>query len=124
MCRLSARNTPQRSFARDEGLVSAEAGTREFFTCVRACHYTPPHLNQAYPKIALAVFLPEMEERLISVCLATKEQMEPEYRRVRRRRQLTMLEDQAYKMKSELQKKGLAHLDSRMTKIFQQSKSK
>ena len=81
-------------------------------------------LIQAYPKVALAVFFREMEERLISVCLATKEQMEQEYRRVRRGQQLTMLEDQVYNMKSDLQKNGLAHLDSRMTKIFQQSKSK
>ena len=81
-------------------------------------------LIQAYPKVTLAVFFREMEERLISVCLATKEQMEQEYRRVRRGQQLTMLEDQVYNMKSDLQKNGLAHLDSRMTKIFQQSKSK
>ena len=81
-------------------------------------------LLQMYPKVALAVFFREMEERLISVCLARKEQMEQEYRRVRRGQQLTTLEDHVYNMKADLQKNGFAHLDSRMTQIFQQSKSK
>ena len=81
-------------------------------------------LIQMYPKVALAVFFREMEERLITVCLARKEQVEQEYRRARRGQQLTNLEDQVYNMKAELQKNGLAHLDSRMTQIFQQSKSK
>ena len=81
-------------------------------------------LIQMHPKVALAVFFREMEERLISVCLARKDQMEQEYRRVRRGQQLTTLEDQVYNMKPDLQKNGLAYLDSRMTQIFQQSKSK
>lgn len=77
------------------------------------------------PKVVFGVFFRELEQRLLTVVLASKDKAQQEYMQVRKGQQLTVLEESVYKLKDQLSKNEFPCVESKsLEHMFKKRKEK